>query len=64
MNQAIVKSLETNKIVSLKFADASATSNAMKELKSAADDHANNDFVARYWGETETGKVWCVHIWH
>jgi hypothetical protein len=61
MNQtaadAIARSISHNEIVNIAF-DASAS----KALRTACDDSVDTEDVTEYWGTTEDGYDWRVHM--
>ena len=63
--QAIKRSISHNEIVTLDLAVIPYDSAILTDLLVACDDSVDaNDNVTEYWGKTEEGNEWRVHVRH
>jgi len=59
--EAIDSSVTQNQIVTLRLT-ADEQVDVTDELLAECDDSVENDTVCEYWGKTENGDAWRVHI--
>ena len=57
-DDAIARSISHDEIVHLDYA-----SDIALDLRDVCDDSVTNDDVTEYWGHTETGDAWRVHLY-